>query len=150
MVRKMLSSLVKDSKARRLELAVENERLKRDAVASAGVATSAAVDALNSGAAMVWHNQHQIQAEARQLHQETQHLAKQSTHWKESYQGFHQALKALGDVENWAKAIESDMAFIHSAMETLHNEQQQDLQDELQLVDGRLQDSTRSRYQVIG
>ena len=119
----MLSDLVKESKARRGELAAESEQKKHEAAASVGVATSMAMDEINGGAATVWHNQQQLEVDVRLLHQQTQRLAKQSTQWVESYQGFHQALKALGDVENWAKAIESDMSFIHSSLETLHHAQ---------------------------
>jgi len=72
----------------------------------------------------VWHNQQQLEAEARQLHQQAQRLSRQSAQWVQSYQGFHQALKALGDVENWAKAIESDMAFIHSSLDALHHREE--------------------------
>lgn len=95
-------------------------------MSSVSAATGAAMDAINGGAATVWHNQQQLEAEARLLHQQTQRLAKQSSQWVASYQGFHQALKDLGDVENWAKAIESDMAFIHSALDgvTASREQQ--------------------------
>ena len=81
------------------------------------------MDAINGGAATVWHNQQQLEAEARLLHQQTQRLQRQSAQWAQTYQGFHQALKALGDVENWAKAIESDMNFIHSSLEALHHGQ---------------------------
>ena len=142
----MLSALVKESKARRAELATENgacsyapqgsvvasltrllcrarvaERRKSEAVAAVGAATGAAMDAINGGAATVWHNQQQLEAEARLLHQQAQRLTKQSAQWVQSYQDFHQALKALGDVENWAKSIESDMAFIHSSLDALHH-----------------------------
>ena len=79
------------------------------------------MDSINGGAATVWHNQQQLEAEARLLHQQAQRMQKQSAQWVQSYQGFHQALKALGDVENWAKAIESDMAFIHSSLDALHH-----------------------------
>ena len=37
------------------------------------------MDAINSGAATVWHNQQQLEAEARLLHQQTQRLTKQTT-----------------------------------------------------------------------
>ena len=86
-----------------------------------GAATGVAMDSINGGAATVWHNQQQLEAEARLLHQQAQRMQKQSAQWVQSYQGFHQALKALGDVENWAKAIESDMAFIHSSLDALHH-----------------------------
>ena len=95
------------------------ERRKQDAVAAVAAATGAAMDAINGGAATVWHNQQQLEAEARVLHQQAQRLSKQSAQWAQSYQAFHQALKQLGDVENWAKAIESDMAFIHSSLDEL-------------------------------
>ena len=32
-------------------------------------------------------------------------------------QAFHSSLKALGDVENWARSLESDMAFVNSSLE---------------------------------
>ena len=38
-----------------------------------------------------------------------------------TYQTFHQSLKALGDVENWAKTIESDMLFINSSLEQIRS-----------------------------
>ena len=91
---------------------------------SVGAATSAAMDAINSGAATVWHNQQQLEAEARLLHQQTQRLTKQSAQWVASYQNFHQALKDLGDVENWARTIESDMAFINSSLEQIQHAQE--------------------------
>ena len=74
----MLSNLVKESKARRAEIATENgaatprlasprprtpphcsrcraDRLKREAMESVGAATTAAMDAVNLGVATVWH-----------------------------------------------------------------------------------------------
>ena len=104
------------------------ERRKKEAVASVSTATDAAMDAINSGTTTIWHNQQQLEAEARLLDQQTERLAKQSAQWVSSYQGFHQALKALGDVENWAKTIEADMAFIHSSLETMQQQQQQQQQ----------------------
>ena len=95
-----------------------------------GAATTAAMDTVNTGVATVWHNQQQLEAEARLLHQNTQRLTKQSAQWASSYKGFHAALKALGDVENWAKTIESDMAFIHSALEGIQQREQEQQEEE--------------------
>tara|TARA_B110000046_G_C12699935_1_gene276142 strand:+ start:246 stop:572 length:327 start_codon:yes stop_codon:yes gene_type:complete len=83
------------------------------------------MDAINGGAATVWQNQQQLEAEARLLHQQSQRLAKQTAQWVESYQGFHQALKSLGDIENWARTIEADMAFISSSLDGLQQQRQQ-------------------------
>ena len=100
-------------------LAARTEKRKREAIASIGAATDAAMDSINGGAATVWQNQQQIEAEARLLHQQSQRLAANTAQWVASYQGFHQALKQLGDVENWARAIESDMMFISSSLDGL-------------------------------
>ena len=84
-------------------------------------ATDAALNAINGGVATVWQNQQQLEAEARHLQQHSQRFAKLSAQWATSFQGFHQALKALGDVENWARTIEADMAFINSSLEQVQS-----------------------------
>ena len=87
-------------------------------------ATSAAMDSINAGVATVWHNQQHLESEARMLHANTEVFAKQSAAWAVSFQAFHQSLKALGDVENWAKSIESDMAFINSSLQQVQHAQE--------------------------
>ncbi len=116
---RMFSQLVQENRVRRERLAADNELRKREAMASIGAATDAAMDSINNGSATVWHNQQQIEAEARLLHQNSQRLAAEASQWVASYQGFHQALKDLGDIENWARAIESDMTFISSSLDGL-------------------------------
>lgn len=87
-------------------------------------ATSAAMDSINSGVATIWHNQQHLEAEARALHANAEAFSKQSAQWVASFSAFHQSLKALGDVENWAKSIESDMAFINSSVEQIQHAQE--------------------------
>lgn len=55
------------------------ERLKKEAMDSVGSATTAAMDAVNTGVATVWHNQQQLEAEARMLQQHAQQFNKQTT-----------------------------------------------------------------------
>ena len=55
------------------------ERLKKEAMESVGSATTAAMDAVNTGVATVWHNQQQLEAEARMLQQHAQQFNKQTT-----------------------------------------------------------------------
>ena len=88
---------------------------------SVGAATTAAMDTVNVGVATVWHNQQQLEAEARQLQQQAQRFNTQTAQWLSTFQGFHQSLKALGDVENWARTIEADMAFINSSLEQVQS-----------------------------
>eukprot|EP00316_Scyphosphaera_apsteinii_P026356 CAMPEP_0119317688 /NCGR_PEP_ID=MMETSP1333-20130426/43874_1 /TAXON_ID=418940 /ORGANISM="Scyphosphaera apsteinii, Strain RCC1455" /LENGTH=137 /DNA_ID=CAMNT_0007323691 /DNA_START=12 /DNA_END=425 /DNA_ORIENTATION=- len=116
---RFLSELLNESKQRRAELTVENERRKKEAVESVRKATTTAMDSININVATIWHNQQQLEAEARRLHQNSQHFAKQAGQWVHAFNSFSQSLKALGDVENWARTIESDMAFINSSLEQI-------------------------------
>ena len=97
------------------------ERLKKEAMESVGAATTAAMDTVNVGVATVWHNQQQLEAEARQLQEQAQRFNTQTGQWLSTFQSFHQALKELGDVENWARTIEADMAFINSSLEQVQS-----------------------------
>ena len=100
---------------------VSAERLKKEAMESVGAATTAAMDTVNMGVATVWHNQQQLEAEARQLQQQAQRFNTQTGQWLSTFQSFHQSLKELGDVENWARTIEADMAFINSSLEQVQS-----------------------------
>jgi biogenesis of lysosome-related organelles complex 1 subunit 1 len=97
------------------------EKLKKEAVDSIERATTTAMDSINSGVAKVWHNQQHLEAEARTLHQHAEQFNQQSAQWVNSFKGFHDSLKALGDVENWARSIESDMSFINSSLEQIQH-----------------------------
>ncbi|KAL1507784.1 hypothetical protein AB1Y20_007394 [Prymnesium parvum] len=119
----MLASLVAESKARKAALAVENDARKKEAIASVEAATSASMDLINSGVAKVWHNQQQLEAEARALHAQADTFHQQSAQWAAAFAGFHQSLKALGDVENWAKTIEADMLFVNASLEQIQQAQ---------------------------
>ena len=88
---------------------------------SVGAATTAAMDTVNVGVATVWHNQQQLELEARTLQEQAKRFAKQSGQWLATHQAFHSSLKALGDVENWARTIEADMAFINSSLEQVQS-----------------------------
>lgn len=55
------------------------ERLKKEAMESVSSATTAAMDAVNTGVATVWHNQQQLEAEARMLQKHAQEFNKQTT-----------------------------------------------------------------------
>jgi len=100
---------------------VSADRLKKEAMESVGAATTAAMDTVNVGVATVWHNQQQLEAEARQLQQQAQRFNTQTEQWLSTFQSFHQSLKELGDVENWARTIEADMAFINSSLEQVQS-----------------------------
>ena len=64
-----------------------------------------------------YNNQRALESEAKLLQQHVNQLSKQTTQWSNMLENFNQALKELGDVENWARTIETDITTIASALE---------------------------------
>jgi hypothetical protein len=77
----------------------------------------AAVDALNGDMRLVWSNQQRLESEMRTLQRESQQLCVQAKSWVHMYESFHGALKALGDVENWADVLRRDMALVSGTID---------------------------------
>jgi hypothetical protein len=67
----------------------------------------------------VYARQWDIENQARALHKETQKMVKNSEAWIQLYKKFNESLKEVGEVGDWAKAIEQDMKEIVVALEKL-------------------------------
>lgn len=92
-------------------------------------AASAAVDALNADMRHVWQNQQKLETELRSLQRESQQLCTQAQSWVQMYDSFHGALKALGDVENWADVLRRDMAIVSGTIERAQRAQEEAAHD---------------------
>merc|ERR1719187_1416617 len=114
---KMLSSLVKEHQARQIVRKEKQEVKRKEALSAATNLTTALVDHLNVGVAQAYLNQKRLDSEAKQLHLNATNFAKQTQSWLGLIETFNTSLKELGDVENWAKTIESDMRAISSTLE---------------------------------
>lgn len=62
-------------------------------------------------------NQRALENEAKQLQHHVNQFSRQTTQWMNMLENFNQALKELGDVENWARTIEADITTVASALE---------------------------------
>ena len=131
----MLSSLVKEHQARQVVRKEQQEVKKKEALTAANNLTTALVDHLNVGVAQVdrplllsrssiltltWQaylNQKRLDSEAKQLHLNATNFSKQTAAWLQLIDGFNNSLKEVGDVESWAKTIETDMRAISSTLE---------------------------------
>lgn len=67
--------------------------------------------------AQAYLNQKKLDSEAKQLQVSATNFAKQSQQWLHLIESFSSALKEIGDVENWARSIETDMKIISTALE---------------------------------
>lgn len=113
----MLSSMIKEHQRQLATRKEEQERLRKEAIVASNELTSNLVDHLNVGVAQAYLNQKRLDAEAKQLHVQANNFAKQTHLWLNLIENFNGALKEIGDVENWAKTIESDMKIVTSALE---------------------------------
>jgi len=113
----MLSSLVKEHSQRQAVRREHQETLRQNANKASADLTQALVDHLNVGVAQAYLNQKRLDAEAKQLHTNATDFAKQTQNWLNLVKTFNTTLKDLGDVKNWAKAIEDDMKTVSSTLE---------------------------------
>uniref|UniRef100_A0A8C7SCG6 Biogenesis of lysosome-related organelles complex 1 subunit 1 n=2 Tax=Oncorhynchus mykiss TaxID=8022 RepID=A0A8C7SCG6_ONCMY len=121
--KKMLSRLLKEHHAKQNERKELQERRRREAIAAATCLTEALVDHLNVGVAQAYVNQRKLDHEVKTLQVQAGQFSKQTAQWIVMVEGFNQALKEIGDVENWARSIEVDMRTIATALEYVHKGQ---------------------------
>ncbi|XP_063964441.1 biogenesis of lysosome-related organelles complex 1 subunit 1-like [Lytechinus pictus] len=113
----MLSSMLKEHQAKQTSRREVQEKRKKEASTAATAVTRSLVENLNSRVAIAYNNEKKLDAETKQLQANSGQFAKQSMQWLSLVENFNQALKELGDVENWARSIETDMQTIASALE---------------------------------
>lgn len=85
-----------------------------------GKVADSMVDGINQGVARVFSNQRKIGQETKYLENESLKLQKQTNLWIQLIEDFNNALKEIGDVENWAQVIENDMKEVSSALEHVY------------------------------
>lgn len=112
-----LTKLVREHNEKRAQLKDDADQKRKIALASVSAVTSGLMDGVNVGVAHVHANQRKLEQETRNLQAQATRFAKQTTQWLSLVDGFNESLKEIGDIENWAKTIENDMAAIASALE---------------------------------
>uniref|UniRef100_A0A914XNM7 Biogenesis of lysosome-related organelles complex 1 subunit 1 n=1 Tax=Plectus sambesii TaxID=2011161 RepID=A0A914XNM7_9BILA len=120
----MLGSLAKEHHAKQVVRKELQEKRKSEALVAANNFTQAIVGHLNTRVSHAYSNQKRLDVEAKKLQNNAVNLAKQTTQWLQLTESFNQALKEIGDVENWAKAIESDMQGVSTALEIAYKASQ--------------------------
>jgi galactose-1-phosphate uridylyltransferase len=113
----MLSRVVKEHQERQSALREEQEKKRRIALAAVHKCTNSMVGCLNDGVEKAYDNQKKLDKEAKALQAHSSKYVKQTTQWLNLLEGFHKNLKAIGDLEQWAKTIETDMKYITKTLE---------------------------------
>lgn len=78
--------------------------------------------------AQAYLNQKRLDAEAKQLYSSATNFSKQTQQWLNLVESLSNALKEIGDVENWAKTIEGDVRTISTALESVYKNSQENNQ----------------------
>lgn len=117
--------MVKEYQVKQAKRKQEQEIRRKDVIESSNELTQAIVDHLNVGVAQAYLNQKRLDAEAKQLHVGATNFAKQTQQWLQLIDNFSSALKELGDVENWARSIETDMQVIQNTLEIAYKTSRQ-------------------------
>nr|XP_042713299.1 biogenesis of lysosome-related organelles complex 1 subunit 1 isoform X1 [Chrysemys picta bellii] len=93
--------------------------------AAAGAAGAEGGDTGGRVVAQAYVNQRKLDHEVKTLQIQAAQFAKQTGQWINMVENFNQALKEIGDVENWARSIELDMRTIATALEYVYKGQLQ-------------------------
>ena len=99
----------------------ETEQLQRAAVDSVQKVSDALLTKVNTGVASVFANQKAIEGEAKALQTQSARLVKQTSQWVGAVDKFNAALKELGDVESWARAIEADLRDVAATLDYVNS-----------------------------
>eukprot|EP01134_Creolimax_fragrantissima_P004588 CFRG4588T1 len=118
----MLSKVVKAHQAKAAVQKEQIEKLKREAISSVDGVTNELVEALNSGVAEIFSNQRELEKQTKLLSQQTEILSKQTDQWQGMLENFNDALKEIGDVENWARVMENDLRIIADVLVQVNKE----------------------------
>eukprot|EP01135_Chromosphaera_perkinsii_P004901 Nk52_evm6s304 gene=Nk52_evmTU6s304 len=120
----MLSQVLKQHQAEQQERKSDNERRRKEVLAAANAVSHAMMSSLTESVSKVFNNQKLLEFEAKKLQQQSVTFQKNSGQWLQMIDSFNGALKELGDVENWAKIMETDMQNIAVALQEVEKEKE--------------------------
>lgn len=109
--------MVKEHQERQALFREQQEKKRRAALDAVQLCSDVMVDSLNSSVEKAYENQRKLDREAKALQSHSSRFIKQTSQWLNLVEGFHKNLKSLGDLEQWAKTIESDMQTIVTNLE---------------------------------
>lgn len=109
--------MVKEHQERQALFREQQEKKRRTALDAVQLCSDVMVDSLNSSVEKAYENQRKLDREAKALQSHSSRFIKQTSQWLNLVEGFHKNLKSLGDLEQWAKTIETDMQTIVTNLE---------------------------------
>ncbi|KAI6238036.1 Biogenesis of lysosome-related organelles complex 1 subunit 1 [Aphelenchoides fujianensis] len=96
------------------------EKRKSEAVVAAQSFSNSVVDHLNAQVSRAYQNQKRLDVESKRLEKNAELLARVAEGWMEMIASFNYALKEIGNVDTFSRAIERDTTIIARTLEEAH------------------------------
>ncbi|KAL6538403.1 biogenesis of lysosome-related organelles complex 1 subunit 1 [Orobanche gracilis] len=115
-----LLQMINEHKHASIELQGHTEQSKKEAIRSAERVSDLLVNAVNRGVQEVFIKEKQIEMEIRALTATIIRFSKQTEQWLAASHAINNAVKEIGDFENWMKTMELDCKSITAAICNIH------------------------------
>ncbi|XP_050218027.1 biogenesis of lysosome-related organelles complex 1 subunit 1 [Mercurialis annua] len=111
-----LLKLMQDHHQTSLHLREQTEKAKKDAIRKAVKVSDHLMDAVNGGVQESFINEKRIEFEIRALATSISRFMKQTDQWLTATHAINNAIKEIGDFENWMKTMEFECKSINAAI----------------------------------
>ena len=118
---KNFTELINQHNANKKILLNQSEEHRKAAMDSSEELSTSLVDSLNMNVANVFNNQKQLEVETKRLTRNTNNFINNSKSYMEMIDNFNNALKQIGDVQNWSQLIEDDMQEVAAILESVNS-----------------------------
>merc|ERR1712157_244721 len=95
------------------------DKRRQQASSLANELSDALVDSVNRGVAEAFQTQKSVEQEARALQVQASKFSKQTSQWMATITTFDNALKELGDFENYVRTLEWEIQTVSDALERI-------------------------------
>ncbi|KAK1361281.1 Biogenesis of lysosome-related organelles complex 1 subunit 1 [Heracleum sosnowskyi] len=115
-----LLQLISNHNQSSLSLKQHTDKAKKDAINNAIRVSDVLVESVNGGVEECYINQKRIELEIQALSSTVLRFAKQTDQWLVASRSLNNAVKEIGDFENWMKTMEFDCKSINAAIRNIH------------------------------
>ncbi|GFP80546.1 biogenesis of lysosome-related organelles complex 1 subunit 1 [Phtheirospermum japonicum] len=116
-----LLQMLNDHNHASIQLREHTEKSKKEAIRNATPVSNLLVNAVNGDVQEVFINEKRIEMEIRALATTIMRFSKQTQQWLTASHAINNAVKEIGDFENWMKTMELDCKSITTAICNIHN-----------------------------
>jgi len=110
------TALTRAAGTKRAKQQVEIRELREQVAEDATLMNQGFLGSSNRAVLQIHSNQSKIHAEIKALRSETSEFVQQTSQWLKMFADFNKNMEQIGDVETWAKNVESDLHTITSAL----------------------------------